>query len=66
MTSYRFVTLTCDDCGEIWDDGINTLVAPARRSARTAGWTQPTRDTDRCGVCNGTHNRSGYPVQGND
>lgn len=60
MSAYRFVTLTCDSCGEVYDDGIITKVAEARRQASFAGWTQPSRGQDRCGVCNGTHVRNGW------
>lgn len=55
MTAYRFVTLTCDGCGEIHDDGQSLTAAKARASAKSGGWTQPNRGEDRCGQCNGTH-----------
>lgn len=38
MTAYRFVTLTCDECYEIWDDGQSKKIRDARASAKTAGW----------------------------
>lgn len=60
MTAYRFVTLTCDSCGEIWDGGTDRTARQARFGARSVGWTQPERSQDRCGVCNGTHRRGDY------
>lgn len=38
MTSYRFVTLTCDGCGQIHDDGQSTRVGNARGTAAAEGW----------------------------
>ena len=55
MTAYRFATLTCDDCGQIWDGGTDRTFAQARAGARSEGWHQPTRGTDQCGICRGTH-----------
>lgn len=43
MTAYRFVTLTCDLCGEIWDGGAITSVRDARRGARLEGWRYDSR-----------------------
>lgn len=65
MTAYRFVTLTCDTCGEVFDDGMCVTVADARRQAGKQGWTKVGRSEDRCGVCNGTHYRdgAGYPLR---
>lgn len=57
MTAYRFVTLTCDGCGEIWDYGIHTRFASARQAARAMGWTQPTPTTDRCDNCTANDRR---------
>lgn len=53
MTAYRFWTLTCDGCGEVWDYGIAPKVRDAKASARRNGWeTGRTRqDTDRCDIC---------------
>lgn len=45
MTAYRFVTLTCDECGEISDGGHDVTVTAARATARAEGWTyQQNRD----------------------
>lgn len=54
MTSYRFVTLTCDGCGEIFDPGTARTVSDCRRYARAYGWANRGLD-DRCGVCEGTY-----------
>lgn len=59
MTAYRFVTLTCDSCGEIWDDGMSKRFGEARSSARQAGWVRMGTTGDLCGVCNGTHEQIG-------
>lgn len=59
MTAYRFVTLTCDRCHQIWDDGQSYSAHSARaRAAREAGWTQHRRGGDLCGVCSDLENRS--------
>lgn len=55
MSAYRFVTLTCDGCGEIHDSGSSATVAHARKVARAEAWTSPARNDDRCPVCSGTH-----------
>ena len=39
MTAYRFVTLTCDSCGEIFDNGLAMTFPEARKSARNYGWS---------------------------
>lgn len=58
MTAYRFVTLTCDGCGEIWDDGRSFSAFDARITSGRAGWTSaPNSDSairlrlDFCGPC---------------
>lgn len=51
MTAYRFVTLTCDSCGKVWDNGIIVTVAEARRKAARDGWGQPAKGRDQCGSC---------------
>ncbi len=56
MTAYRFVTLTCDSCGEVFDDGASLRIPEARRrAAYEARWTtgQATRlgKTDYCPRC---------------
>lgn len=38
MTAYRFVTLTCDGCGEIFDSGGSRTVKDARQQAKAEGW----------------------------
>jgi hypothetical protein len=47
VTAYRFVTITCDSCGEISDGGSDTSVKEARATARSAGW----RYLDRLDWC---------------
>jgi hypothetical protein len=56
VTAYRFVTLTCDGCGEVFDDGASLRIPEARRSAAwEQGWTTgpATRlgKTDYCSRC---------------
>ena len=52
MTAYRFVTLTCDGCGEIWDHGIAVTFAEARGFARLSGWSFVREGSqDYCGRC---------------
>lgn len=74
MTAYRFVTLTCDGCGEIHDDGRSVTVPAARVSAAREGWRHrrgvgphetgpgPGKHLDLCGVCSGTHERTPHGV----
>ncbi|WP_061001529.1 hypothetical protein [Mycolicibacterium mucogenicum] len=38
MTAYRYVTITCDLCGEICDPGMAKTVRAARAAARAEGW----------------------------
>lgn len=63
MTAYRFVTLTCDRCGEIYDSGSCHYVRSARRNAGYEGWTTRTGDDRRiqdwCGQCSGNTTRIG-------
>lgn len=66
MTAYRFVTLTCDRCGEVNDGGIVRTVREARSIAAAEGWTlrwnlNRTR-ADWCGICSGTHERTAHGV----
>lgn len=53
MTAYRFVTLTCDVCGNIFDDGQSTAVRQARLRAKdTASWRIYDHGSkDMCGQC---------------
>ncbi|MET4143935.1 hypothetical protein ABIB45_000802 [Arthrobacter sp. UYCo732] len=58
MTAYRFVTLTCDSCGEVFDDGASLRIPEARRRAAfEGGWATgaATRlgKTDYCPRCKG-------------
>jgi hypothetical protein len=39
VTAYRFVTLTCDECGEVSDGGMDLSVKAARATARAEHWT---------------------------
>jgi hypothetical protein len=62
VTAYRFVTLTCDSCGEIFEpfqDEVSTR--KTRREAADSGWQirwgRDRRMQDWCGVCCGTHER---------
>lgn len=63
MTAYRFVTLTCDRCGEIWDDGIDVRVRETRDAAARAGWRYELR-RDLCPRCK--HAGGGWPVRHED
>lgn len=58
MTSYRFVTLTCDKCGEISDES-ERLIREARRVARHQGWTFEDGE-DRCPRHNGYRWSAGF------
>lgn len=59
MTAYRFVTLTCDGCGEVYDDGRSLSALSVRSNARREAWTNPGRNVDHCPACSGTHKRVG-------
>jgi len=52
VTAYRFVTLTCDECGEISDGGMDRTVREARATARANGWQHDERG-DTCPLHNG-------------
>ena len=56
MTAYRFVTLTCDQCGEIWDGESVVRVTEAREHAAAAGWRYKHRH-DLCPRCLENHPR---------
>ena len=58
MTAYRFVTLTCDACGEISDGGMDRTVKAARATARAEGWAHDGRG-DTCPSHNG-YRRTSY------
>lgn len=54
MTAYRLVTLTCDCCGEIWDDGRSSTFPAARSTAAAIGWTHGRiGGYDWCNKCSG-------------
>lgn len=48
MTAYRFVTLTCDECGEIYDGGTDRTVRAARAGAHAEGWHYSRERGDTC------------------
>ncbi len=50
MSAYRFVTLTCDRCGEIFDYGTQTTVRGCRETAARLGWRYERR-RDLCPNC---------------
>lgn len=50
MTAYRFVTLTCDQCGEIYDSGTHVKVQETRHAAAREGWRYERR-RDICPRC---------------
>jgi hypothetical protein len=58
VTAYRFVTLTCDLCGEISDGGTDRTVREARATAKAEGWKHDARG-DTCPKHNGW-TRLGY------
>ncbi len=63
MTAYRMWTLTCDVCGEIYDDGQPDRLATVKANARRYGWRTGRRreDEDLCpahGSPNGGANRA--------
>ena len=39
MSAYRFWTLTCDECGEVFDEGIQMTAKECRTSAKKRGWS---------------------------
>ncbi|GAT07656.1 ABC-type dipeptide transport system, periplasmic component [Mycolicibacterium novocastrense] len=47
MTAYRFVTLTCNSCGEVFDTGQARSVREARTAACAEGWRYYQRE-DLC------------------
>lgn len=51
MTAYRFVTLTCDNCGNVFDPGIQPSVAGCRAEAYRYGWRKIGHGIDLCGIC---------------
>lgn len=66
MTAYRFVTLTCDICGAVWDYGITLKVREARAIAAGQGWAKVGRSGDRCGGCSSTRERQGQSMESAD
>lgn len=63
MTAYRFVTLTCDRCGEIFDEGIQTRVRECREAAAVRGWRYERR-RDLCPICKNAG--GGWPIRHED
>jgi hypothetical protein len=53
MTAYRFVTLTCDECGEIHDDGQSRGIRAARADAKEHGWHYSRERGDTCPLHHG-------------
>lgn len=53
MSAYRLWTLTCDGCGQIYDDGTPYSLATVKANARRYGWrTGRTKtDEDLCEPC---------------
>lgn len=51
MSAYRFVTLTCDGCGEIWDEGYETRTVNARKRAARRGWRVVGKGRDARDYC---------------
>lgn len=60
MSAYRFWTLTCDGCGEVFDVGIQPTVTGCKKEARRHGWlTGRNRfDDDFCPHCKVAHDAS--------
>lgn len=50
MTAYRFVTLTCDRCGDIYDNGQAKTITAAREGSWSEGWRYEHR-RDICRRC---------------
>lgn len=50
MSAHRGVTLTCDRCGEVFDDGQGALVREVRLAAASEGWRYESR-RDLCPRC---------------
>lgn len=50
MSAYHMWTLTCDDCGEIFDSGQGGKLADERQRAQNAGWMigRAARSIDLC------------------
>lgn len=51
MSANRYVTLTCDSCGAVFDVGLQTRVDGCRAAARREGWTSHRRSQDHCPNC---------------
>ncbi|MPV50095.1 hypothetical protein GCG21_08760 [Pseudactinotalea sp. HY160] len=53
MSAYRLWTLTCDGCGQIWDDGSPYSLGIVKLNARRSGWRtgQTKDDNDHCHWC---------------
>lgn len=53
MTAYRFVTITCDTCGEIYDPGGVRSIPAARGMAKMEGWRHDKERGDTCPLHHG-------------
>lgn len=53
MSAYRFVTLTCDECGEIFDDGQSVGIRECRTNAAAENWRYDRTRGDTCPKHNG-------------
>lgn len=53
MSAYQLWTLTCDDCGELFESIDPISLADAKRYARRQGWTtgKNRHDVDLCSSC---------------
>lgn len=51
MTAYLIWTLTCDQCGEIFDPGMPGTRAEVRAQAAIEGWLGKAMDLDYCPRC---------------
>lgn len=51
MSGYRFATLTCDHCFEVWDDAQSFTIRDARKTAKDAGWVARSGGKDYCPRC---------------
>lgn len=51
MSAYRFITLTCDVCGEIYDPGFGTITKKVRNNAKQEGWKSTKHSEDFCPKC---------------
>ena len=53
-TAHRTITLTCDSCGQVFNNGIHSEVEQAREAAKSRRWSSKTAGgatEDYCSVC---------------